>query len=503
MSINIKEIFQSDNLQVTQDKINYNFDQVLANGGGPQGLKGEKGSTGSIGSVGATGPKGDKGDTGAKGDQGSSGYWELDAASGGFANSVLPKINPIGSGAGLKPTNIIVGMDDTTYSPDAIDKDALISIVNGNGGADFSDMIRLRLFDGVDYSDSSFAFRLSPNAGGVHFKLIAIGTENIAEIQSEEIRLTDKNGVTRIKITDANTEIVSDVNFIGSDVVLNTASTLTNNGNSSLLGNNTIGASGKTTTLNGTIRLNPQSTTSAPGKILQCNNSNGNAIWSYPYEIGGIYPIGSIVFVNPTDITTDFFAINTGEYAYSIPGVISYKYYGRGKTGTRWSGWYLLFGQTNSWRTQSSSTPIYVPTNVPGSLLVGASGTSNLVNGDFDSSMGIDYFRPPTGYGSDFDPSLRGDYTGTPGAQGAQAVSDPGDLLKAIDAISPGSNYDVLSMDAIEESSYSSSGSNTTIYPEKLSLMALPMAIYLGSPSYVYDVKDLSAQQGGGVGQGQ
>ena len=289
MSINIKEIFQSDNLQVTQDKINYNFDQVLANGGGPQGLKGEKGSTGSIGSVGATGPKGDKGDTGAKGDQGSSGYWELDAASSSFANSVLPKINPVGSGVGSKPTNIIVGMDDTSYIADAIDKDALISIVNGNSGSDFSDMIRLRLFDGVDYSDSSFAFRLSPNAGGVHFKLIAIGTENIAEIQSEEIRLTDKNGVTRIKITDANTEIVSDVNFVGSDVVLNTASTLTSNGSTSLLVDNTVGATGKTTTVTGTVRITPTGSTPANNKILVATGTNGNSAWRFPYEISGLY----------------------------------------------------------------------------------------------------------------------------------------------------------------------------------------------------------------------
>lgn len=490
MSINIKEIFQSDNLQVTQDKINYNFDQVLANGGGPQGLKGEKGSTGSVGSVGATGPKGDKGDTGAKGDQGSSGYWELDAASGSFANSVLPKINPTGSGAASKPTNIIVGMDDTSYTADAIDKDALISIVNGNSGSDFSDMIRLRLFDGVDYSDSSFAFRLSPNASGVHFKLIAIGTENIAEIQSEEIRLTDKNGVTRIKITDANTEIVSDVNFVGSDVVLNTASTLTNNGSTSLLGDNTLGATGKTTTVTGTVRITPTGSTPANNKILAATAANGNSVWRFPYEISGLYPQNSIIFVSPVDIIDTYFALSSFSFD---DGTTSYSYYGRGKSGTRWAGWYLLFGQTNEWQALSpggASTFSKIPVNVPGSLMMGASAPSNtFVNTDFDSSMGIDSFRPPIGYGTNYAPALRsGKYNGAGDTSGDYS---PGDLAEALDAVSPGSNYDVISMGAIDEATGASLPGGNSAYPENPAIMPLPMAIYLGRTDLVYNYNTL------------
>jgi hypothetical protein len=37
MAINLKEIFEGDSDFIKTEKINYNFDQILANGGGPAG----------------------------------------------------------------------------------------------------------------------------------------------------------------------------------------------------------------------------------------------------------------------------------------------------------------------------------------------------------------------------------------------------------------------------------------------------------------------------------
>lgn len=504
MSINIKEIFQSDNLIVTQDKINYNFDQILANGGGPQGLKGEKGSTGAIGSNGSQGEKGDKGDIGEKGNTGSSGYWSLDAASGGFQNSVLPKINPTGSGVASKPTNIILGMDDTTYVPNAIDKDSLLTLIDRSNGAEWSDLVRLRLYDGVDYSSSSIGIRLSPTTSGVHFKILGIGSDNITEIQSDDIRLTDSNNLTRVKITSTATELQGDVNIGNSVVIIASTSSLTNNGNTSLLGNNTIGASGKTSTLVGTVRINPTGSSPALNKILVGTDSNGTSTWKFPYEITNIYPKHTIVFVNPADITETNFALTAAAQQTTNYSV---KYYGRGKVGTRWAGWYLLFGQTNQWGSHNGTTTYYldsyVPTNVPGSLLVGASAPStSFVTGDFDSSMGIDSFRPPIGYGNSYQPTMRGDYNGAGTTTG---VTDPGDLAIDLDAASPGANYDVLNVGSLDEASLNSLvPSGNTGYPENLSLMPLPMAIYLGSTTLIYDFNSLVSQGSQGVqGNGQ
>jgi len=76
MSFNIKEIlYPSDTDQVKWEKINYNFDQILATGG-KQGPKGEKGTVGVTGTAGSKGDKGDKGNQGIKGEIGTSNIWD-------------------------------------------------------------------------------------------------------------------------------------------------------------------------------------------------------------------------------------------------------------------------------------------------------------------------------------------------------------------------------------------------------------------------------------------
>lgn len=71
MAINIREILHpSDSDSIKFEKINYNFDQILANGGGPRGQKGQKGQQGNSGLTGEKGIKGDQGNQGIKGDTG-------------------------------------------------------------------------------------------------------------------------------------------------------------------------------------------------------------------------------------------------------------------------------------------------------------------------------------------------------------------------------------------------------------------------------------------------
>lgn len=79
MAINIKEIFNTDSDVQKVEKLNYNFDQILANGGGPVGATG---STGPQGAVGATGAQGAVGPTGLQGPAGiSTDYFWKDAGS--------------------------------------------------------------------------------------------------------------------------------------------------------------------------------------------------------------------------------------------------------------------------------------------------------------------------------------------------------------------------------------------------------------------------------------
>ena len=72
------------------------FDQILINGGGPQGIPGIKGQIGGIGATGLKGDQGDKGDQGIQGIQGTTNTpWERVAHTtiGGVTSSILkPKL---------------------------------------------------------------------------------------------------------------------------------------------------------------------------------------------------------------------------------------------------------------------------------------------------------------------------------------------------------------------------------------------------------------------------
>lgn len=80
--INILNILQGDNQSTIVDKLNYNFDQILSSGGGPQGQRGIEGPTGPIGPQGPQGVQGPQGPSGTK--------WfvqETSPASGGITGS--------------------------------------------------------------------------------------------------------------------------------------------------------------------------------------------------------------------------------------------------------------------------------------------------------------------------------------------------------------------------------------------------------------------------------
>lgn len=124
MAINIKELFDADADNIKVDKINYNFDQLLASGGGPIGVKGNDGQSGQTGQKGDTGNTGSKGEVGDKGDSGaSSSLWTADVVvDGGAEVRVLrpididpdPAEDP-DSIAGRR-TRVVLG-DDTYTNP--------------------------------------------------------------------------------------------------------------------------------------------------------------------------------------------------------------------------------------------------------------------------------------------------------------------------------------------------------------------------------------------------
>ena len=111
MAINIKELFNADADNIKVDKINYNFDQLLANGGGPAGIKGDQGVTGNTGTKGQKGEIGNKGDEGSKGEQGTSAnLWDSDALTSGSNDfTVLRPYNLEADGDDAFRTRVIIG----------------------------------------------------------------------------------------------------------------------------------------------------------------------------------------------------------------------------------------------------------------------------------------------------------------------------------------------------------------------------------------------------------
>ena len=84
-NISIKELFPSDSLLNAVEKINFNFDQVILGGGGPQGEIGETGSAG------GQGPVGDRGN-----------YWFAGSTYGGITGDYFG--NPLELGDGFVST---------------------------------------------------------------------------------------------------------------------------------------------------------------------------------------------------------------------------------------------------------------------------------------------------------------------------------------------------------------------------------------------------------------
>lgn len=82
MPITIKEIYASDTISGAADKINYNFDQVILNGGGPAGPQGAQGVAGPAGPQGAQGAQGAQGTGGAQGSQGQAAGWAYAGSQG-------------------------------------------------------------------------------------------------------------------------------------------------------------------------------------------------------------------------------------------------------------------------------------------------------------------------------------------------------------------------------------------------------------------------------------
>lgn len=282
MAINIKEIFESDSENQRLDKINYNFDQILANGGGPEGAAGPQGSTGATG---ATGPQGAQGPIGLQGPAGDyTDFFVVEDPGATNHESIYTKA------VNGKATTLTVG------DPNAV--------INGNGG--LFNQAALRLI-GQNFFNN--VLRLDADVAGqnyVDLKITDNTTDRVLEFVPSPLGTSDttykftgsslklsSSGVDKVTLNDTESVFESNVRFTG-DVKL------------------------------------PQG--ASTGKVLASSDGQGTFSWTDP----GVVPVGTMVMVPGFVLSNsvDWTGVNNP----------TFNYIGRG-TGD-WAGWYFCWGKT-------------------------------------------------------------------------------------------------------------------------------------------------------------
>jgi hypothetical protein len=176
MAINIQEILHpSDSDSIKFEKINYNFDQILANGGGPIGPKGQKGDQGLQGTTGQKGQKGETGPIGLKGVSGAtdSPWYKVNVDTNNDGQNEVSILKPkIGSDSNMP----IIWLGDDDFVEDVTDGDistnARLSIAKDTTFENY-----IKLYHAIDK-----ALVMTSNADGIFSKFNwqnAFGSSNI------------------------------------------------------------------------------------------------------------------------------------------------------------------------------------------------------------------------------------------------------------------------------------------------------------------------------------
>ena len=327
MAINLKQILISDTDNIKLDKVNYNFDQLVANGGGPQGSQGTDGTTGYQGITGYQGNQGIPGPQGYQGSQGSNGQgiWKINQGnSNGNVDTILPIHNDLASGPqGTEDApSIVVGYktEDPEYS--ALESNSQFVI---NRHDPFQNNLELKSFD----VDSSFTFDLKDN--GNQMLAGSILTMQFRGLGAEAGTLNNIADKFIWRKTEGSPELVSiDENLFTT----------------------TLEAEFNNLTVNDGLTISD--TSADVDKIAVSVDSDGEITFKSVDEIGGVVPVGTIVSMVPSFFTdsTKFINQETLNSVSSHPLQI--------KVGAgigEHAGWYLCNGQDWTNGESTYSTP--------------------------------------------------------------------------------------------------------------------------------------------------
>lgn len=339
--INLKQILQSDTQQEKLDKVNYNFDQLVANGGGPMGATGSIGETGFQGATGDDGPQGIDGPQGPQGpaDASNNSKWKDGAIwSNGALN--IKTITPIheldddnsATQSNFPPTGVLLGYannDDEYGDPNtSLIAGYLDSVLLINKNSNYHDSnIRLISEKGTDkYLDIALTNYSGLSSNGeqsvLEFKFASSVAAGEYRWNADRYIINDVNDNEMMSM-DATDGVKFTGSFLSTNDAIFTGSIFKIN--------------------NGT---GTQATDPDIDKIAVSLDNTGTIGFKTASEIGASVPIGTIVsFHYETYIDVSNFTQTQAIDLNSDPSTIDIVV-GRGIAGTQYEGWYLCNGQT-------------------------------------------------------------------------------------------------------------------------------------------------------------
>jgi hypothetical protein len=316
MPITLKHINYSDSDTIKLDKVNYNFDQLVANGGGPIGPQGPIGQSGPQGTTGQQGFQGPVGDIGYQGPPGpvTDNYWNKEAVTLSTSETVdyiVPihtSINPVIQFAPV----VNIGYIDTEAQYGI--KDPLVG-----GRTPYQWLIKRKT-----YSSSNLRLLNGDALGnGIDFKLEkSLGNDKLTigfiEYANSPVS-TYKAAATFFRGTSASPY--------------------------SLLIDTTSATFGTNTVFDSPVivkeRLIIQDPTADTDKIVVSEDLTGLSKFKSVQELGGTVPYGTIVSILPAIFADNTKFINT-ETVNPGMGVVPISV---GKGIGNYEGWYLCNGQ--------------------------------------------------------------------------------------------------------------------------------------------------------------
>lgn len=322
MIINLKQVNLTDSDNIKLDKINYNFDQLVANGGGPQGPNGSKGDTGAQGVTGVQGYQGVQGVRGFQGEPGdnTTAYWKniQGVPSNLSADTIIPVHNPVTvppSPSMAFPPVVSVGFasGDSQYNIAQPVNNAQVPyqwIINRKNH--FSSNLR---FTSSDVTDNWVDFVMEKESNSKNRFITKFNNpinSSFIWYAQNHIFKSNLSGNALLEITDSVIKYNVDTEF------------------------------NRPVTVKEQLIIEDPS--AGTDKIAVASNNTGKIIFKSIKELGGIVPYGTIISILPSVFNDDTKFIKTQNETLANPDdLIKFKV---GSGVGDYDGWYVCNGKT-------------------------------------------------------------------------------------------------------------------------------------------------------------